>query len=95
MIVKHRPGSKLVYFHNSDLESELKSAVVFLVRWEAGERIFGIFDPHKAQMRRLLDRWAKERKKTKEGRKPGKQRFIFRKCLFLEWELTARLHTMF
>lgn len=30
MIVKHRPGFKVVYFHNSDLESELKSAVVSL-----------------------------------------------------------------
>lgn len=76
MIVKHRPGSKVVYFHNSDLESELKSAVVFLVRWEAGERIFGIFDPHKAQMRRLLDRWAEERKKTKEESQESKGLFL-------------------
>lgn len=58
------------------LESELKSAVVFLVCWEPGEKIFGIFDPHKAKMRRLLDRWAEgkgERKQTKKENKGKKK----------------------
>lgn len=65
------------------LESELKSAVIFLVRWEAGERIFGIFDPHKVEMRRFLDRWAEGRRERKqaekeyEGREKGRKTQVY------------------
>lgn len=38
------------------LESEFKSSVVFYEHWEAAEGISGIFDLHKVQMRRLLER---------------------------------------
>lgn len=54
------------------LESELKTAVDFLVCWEGGERILGIFDLHKVKMRRLLDRWAEGKRERKQTEKENK-----------------------
>lgn len=57
------------------------------MHWKAGERIFGMFDPHKVQMRRLLNRNAEGKRERKQTEKENKGKKKARKTQVYFWKV--------